>query len=83
MITYKKSTRNPFRIRTSKTKDLKPFRMNTYKKKGRGEGRTWGWYGPGASLTEQTGGIPDRADLEHPWHFLPAAPNGRSDFLVY
>jgi hypothetical protein len=31
-----KHTRNPSRIRTSKTQDLKLFRMNTYKKLGRG-----------------------------------------------
>ena len=30
--TYEKLTRNPFRIRTSETQDLKPFGMNTYKK---------------------------------------------------
>ena len=34
--TYEEYTRNPFRIRTSKTKDLKPLRMNTYKKRGEG-----------------------------------------------
>ena len=34
--TYEKSARNPFGIRTSKTQDLKPFRMNTYKKTGEG-----------------------------------------------
>src|SRR5580658_6860488 len=34
--TYEKSTRNPFRIRTSKTKDLKLFRMNIYEKRGGG-----------------------------------------------
>jgi hypothetical protein len=31
-----KFTRNPFTMCTSKTKDLKPFRMSTYKKTGRG-----------------------------------------------
>jgi len=30
--TYERHTRNPFGIRTSKTQDLKLFRMNTYKK---------------------------------------------------
>src|SRR5580704_11041625 len=30
--TYEKHVRNPFRIRTSKTQDLKPFGMNTYEK---------------------------------------------------
>ena len=34
--TYEKHTRNPFGIRTSKTRHLKPFRMNTYKKRGWG-----------------------------------------------
>jgi len=34
--TYAKRTRNSRRIRTSKTQHLKPFRMNTYKKTGRG-----------------------------------------------
>ena len=34
--TYAKHTRNPFRIRTSKTLDLKSFRIRTYKKGGRG-----------------------------------------------
>jgi len=34
--TYEKHTHNPFGIRTSKTQHLKPFRMNTYKKTGRG-----------------------------------------------
>jgi hypothetical protein len=34
--TYTKHTRNPFRIRTSKTQHLKPFRMNTYRKTGEG-----------------------------------------------
>jgi len=34
--TYEKHAPNPFRIRTSKTQDLKPFRMNTYEKRGRG-----------------------------------------------
>ena len=34
--TYEKRARNSRRIRTSKTQDLKPFRMNTYKKTGRG-----------------------------------------------
>jgi hypothetical protein len=36
--TYKKHACNSFGIRTSKTQDLKPFRMNTYKKTPRGEG---------------------------------------------
>ena len=34
--TYEKRARNSRRIRTSKTQHLKPFRMNTYKKTGRG-----------------------------------------------
>ena len=34
--TYAKHTRNPFRIRTSKTLDLKSFRIRTYEKKGGG-----------------------------------------------
>jgi len=34
--TSTKHTRNPFRICTSKTKHLKPFRIRTYEKKGRG-----------------------------------------------
>jgi hypothetical protein len=34
--TYEKRARNPFGIRTSKTQDLKPFRMNTYRKTGEG-----------------------------------------------
>jgi hypothetical protein len=36
--TYAKRARNPFTMNTSKTKDLKSFRMNTYEKKGRGVG---------------------------------------------
>jgi hypothetical protein len=36
--TSAKSTRNPCGMNTSRTKDLKSFRMNTYKKRGRGEG---------------------------------------------
>jgi hypothetical protein len=36
ICTYRKSTFNSYRIRTSKIKDLKPCRMNTYKKTGRG-----------------------------------------------
>ena len=35
--TYEKRARNSRRIRTSKTQDLKPFRMNTYRKTGEGE----------------------------------------------
>ena len=35
--TYEKHACNSFRIRTSKTQDLKPFRMNTYEKRGRGD----------------------------------------------
>jgi hypothetical protein len=34
--TYEKRARNPRRIRTSKTQDLKPFRIRTYRKTGRG-----------------------------------------------
>ena len=34
--TYEKHAPNPFIIRTCKTQDLKPFRMNTYKKTGEG-----------------------------------------------
>src|SRR5580692_2251014 len=34
--TYLKSTRNPFRIRTSKTEHLKSFRIRIYEKTGRG-----------------------------------------------
>jgi hypothetical protein len=34
--TYAKGARNPFTMNTSKTKHLKPFRMNTYKKTGEG-----------------------------------------------
>jgi hypothetical protein len=36
--TSAKHTRNPSRIRTSKTQDLKLFRMNTSRKRGRGVG---------------------------------------------
>jgi hypothetical protein len=36
--TCAKSTRSPFRMNTSETKDLKLLRMNIYEKKGRGEG---------------------------------------------
>jgi len=36
--TYEKHACNSFRIRTSKTQDLKPFRMNTYEKTLVGEG---------------------------------------------
>ncbi len=38
--TYEKRARNSCRIRTSKTKDLKPCRMNTYRKIGRGSPRS-------------------------------------------
>jgi hypothetical protein len=34
--TYAKSTRNSFIMNTSKTQDLKLFRMNTYEKTGEG-----------------------------------------------
>jgi hypothetical protein len=34
--TYEKPARDPSRMRTSKTQDLKPFRMNTYEKTGGG-----------------------------------------------
>jgi hypothetical protein len=34
--TYAKRARNPFTMNTSKTKHLKPFRMNTYEKTGEG-----------------------------------------------
>jgi hypothetical protein len=34
--TYPKPARNPFAMSTSKTKDLKSFRIRTYEKKGRG-----------------------------------------------
>jgi hypothetical protein len=34
--TYEKRTRNPFRMNTSKTLDLKSFRIRTYKKTGGG-----------------------------------------------
>ena len=34
--TYAKHTRNPFRMRTSKTQHLKSFRIRTYEKKGEG-----------------------------------------------
>jgi hypothetical protein len=37
MRTYAKRTRNSFRIRTSKTQDLKPFRIRTYEKKPQGD----------------------------------------------
>jgi hypothetical protein len=36
--TYKKRARNPFRIRTSKIKDLKSFGIRTYEKTPRGWG---------------------------------------------
>jgi hypothetical protein len=41
ICTYEKRARNPFRMRTSKTKDLKLFRMNTYRKRGRGVSSRW------------------------------------------
>src|SRR5260370_41467833 len=51
----------PFRINTcksvSKQMTLTTFRINTYEKRGGGGYRRW--YGPGRSLTEQTGRIPD------------------------
>src|SRR5579859_2194686 len=59
--TYEKCASNPFRIRTSKTQDLKPFRMNTYKKPPRGDGAKL--------LTRypvQTGRMADRMDREDP-----------------
>jgi len=39
--TYEKRARNSRRIRTSKTQHLKPFRMNTYRKTGRGAPSFW------------------------------------------
>jgi hypothetical protein len=36
ICTYAKHTRNPFRIRTSKTQHLKSFRIRTYEKRGEG-----------------------------------------------
>src|ERR1700688_1972450 len=36
ICTSAKSTPNPFRMRTSKTQDLKPFRICTYEKRGEG-----------------------------------------------
>jgi hypothetical protein len=48
--TYERPAPNPFRIHTSKTQDLKPFRMNTYKKTGRG--RSANRYRPGTSLAQ-------------------------------
>src|SRR5260221_6174534 len=53
-----------FRMNTcksvSKQRTLSPFRMNTYAKTGGGGPISTG-YGPGTSLTEQTGSIPDTA----------------------
>ena len=37
--TYAKRARNSLRIRTSKTQDLKPFRIRTYEKTGEGDPR--------------------------------------------
>src|SRR5712691_9340115 len=55
-----------FRMNTcksvSKQRTLTPFRMNTCEKRGEGGGYTNG-YGPGTSLTEWTGSIPDTAEL--------------------
>jgi hypothetical protein len=39
--TYIKSAHKLFIMNTSKTQDLKPFRMNTYKKRGRGDPRPY------------------------------------------
>jgi|SRR5208282_388118 len=47
MCTYAKCSRNPFGMSTSKTKNLKLFRMNTYKKTGEGVSLA-----PGAGLAE-------------------------------
>src|SRR5713101_6259563 len=62
----KTATLTTFRINTcksvSKQRTLTPFRMNTYEKTG-GGGRGLSWYGPGTSLTEWTGSIPDTAEL--------------------
>ena len=49
--TYAKCARNPFTMNTSKTKGLKLFRINTYKKTGGGAGAP-PRYRPGTSLTE-------------------------------
>jgi hypothetical protein len=38
--TYAKRVRNPFTMNTSKTQDLKPFRMNTYEKTPGGRGNS-------------------------------------------
>src|SRR5712691_4760808 len=62
----KRHASKPFRINTcesvSKQSTLTTFRINTCEKPG-GGGTTPGWYGPGTSLTEWTGSIPDTAEL--------------------
>jgi len=50
ICTYAKPARNSFTMNTSKTQDLKPFRMNTYRKRGEGVGGAGGNAGLATSL---------------------------------
>jgi hypothetical protein len=63
------SSTNSFRINTcksvSKQMPLTPFRMNTYEKQG-GGGSPKRRYGPGTSLTEQTGRVRNTANKWQP-----------------
>src|SRR6266851_3441932 len=62
----KRHANKPFRMNTcesvSKQRTLTAFRINTYEKQG-GGGYPTPRYGPGTSLTEWTGSIPDTAEL--------------------
>src|SRR5216684_6277978 len=62
----KRHASKPFRMNTcesvSKQRTLTTFRINTYEKP-RGRGAPLSGYGPGTSLTEWTGSIPDTAEL--------------------
>jgi hypothetical protein len=65
--TYEKYTHNPFGIRTSKTQHLKPFRMNTYKKTGRGDTGRLTSFKPKPSLSYPCALAPSIVEAsEHP-----------------
>jgi hypothetical protein len=61
ILTYEKWLRNPFTIRTSKTQDLKPFRIRTYEKTGEG--------GPARPLSSAP-----KTDPQHPSVTLVGVP---------
>ena len=61
--TYRKCPYNSFRIRTSKTRHLKPFRMNTYRKTGEGEGLIWRQFGQLERFQIRSHDVGDAADF--------------------